>query len=103
MDYQPAECGHESVRAASALTAHLLSGCTSLFEESVCEGLARRGLASSAASHRTHTVVSSGADHGHIHPFDQSSQGRRGVPYGLSSPRLRSLADKKKKKNGFTC
>lgn len=69
-DYQPAERGHESVRAASVLTTHLLSSCTSLFEECMGEGLACCRLTSPATSYRTHTVVSSGADHGHIHPFD---------------------------------
>lgn len=72
-------------------TAHLLPGCPSLFEEGTREGLARRRLAGSTASHRTHAVVPPGAHQGHIDPFNQSSQGGRGVPHRVSSPRLWSL------------
>lgn len=86
------------VPAAAALTAEVLPGGTSLFEESVREGLARSGLAGPAASHRAHTVVPPGANHRHIHTFDQRSQGRWSVPHCLTSPRLRSLTENKKKK-----
>lgn len=84
--------------AAAALTADVLPGGTSVFEEGVCEGLARSGLAGPAASHRAHTVVPPGANHRHVHVFDQSSQSRWSVPHWLPTPRLWSLAGNKKKK-----
>lgn len=93
MSQQSAEHVRERVELPQ-LTADLLSGGAGLFEEGVREGLARRGLAGPAASHRADTVVSPGADHGHVDPFDQSGQSRRSVPYGLPSPRLRSLTEK---------
>lgn len=77
------------------LTAHLLSGGARLLEQRVREGLARRRLPGSAASHRAHAVVSPAAHHGHVHPVDQRGQGGRSVPHGVSSPGLWSLAEKK--------
>lgn len=81
------------VPAAAQLTADLLSGRPGLFEEGVREGLARGGLAGPAASQSAHAVVPPGAHHVHIHPFDQSSQSRGGVPHRLPSPRPRSLEE----------
>ena len=75
------------------LTADALPGRTGLFQECVREGLARRGLARPAAPQRTHAVVSPGANHGHVDPFDESGQGRGGVPHRLASPGLRGLTE----------
>ena len=59
-----------------------------LFEQGVCEGLARRGLAGAAAAQRTHTVVPPRAHQGHIHPLDQGGQGRGRLPHALPPPGL---------------
>ena len=53
-------------RNTQVLTTDAVSGSASLFQECVCEGLAGSGLASAAASHRTHTLVPAGAHHGDI-------------------------------------
>ena len=59
-----------------------------LFEQGVCEGLARRGLARAAAAQRAHTVVPARAHQGHVHPLDQGGQGRGRLPHTLPPPGL---------------
>lgn len=85
------------------LTADVLPGGPGLFEECLGEGLTGGGLAGPAAPHSAHTVVPPGADHGHVHPFDQRCQRWRSIPHQLPSPGLRGLTEQKQNGTFWKC